>query len=167
MLQTFPKCQWNKSKSMKNGTLKLLIAAEESLILPWYMGFWHRQWVKCYIWAPWPDEGAEISLFLQLEISRDVKNGHVGLGRNRFFGKLWPLISRPLLASQKKNLWCNTWSPWVIPWATSIQNFSFAHYQPDPTLHAPSLKGTLFSRYILWMSDAGWKLLPDRWSIGC
>ena len=38
-------------------TLKLLIAAEESLILPCYVGFWHRQWVKCYIWAPWPDEG--------------------------------------------------------------------------------------------------------------
>ena len=151
---------------MKNGTLKLLIAAEKSLILPWYMGFWHRQWVKCYIWAPWPDEGAEISLFLQLEISRDVKNGHVGLGRNRFFGKLWPLISRPLLASQKKNLWCNTWAPWVIPWATSIQNFSFAHYQPFPSSCVPSLKVTLFSRCILWMSDAGWELLPERMRIG-
>ena len=64
-----------------------------------------------------------------------------------FFGQLWPLISRPLLASQKKNLWCNTWAPWVIPWATSIQNFSFALYQPFPSSFAPSLKVTLFSRW--------------------
>ena len=75
-------------------TLKLLIAA---------VGFWQRQWVKCYIWAPWPDEGAEISLFLQLEISRDVKNGHVGLGRNRFFWKtLTPDISAIAGLPEKK-----------------------------------------------------------------